>query len=241
MIGSRLLLSAISCSFATTIIMSYMRRSTAFSTQSAKKVLFPRTLNRPRNNDIATAAHSASDESKHSRPFYKALGSPQNILAPMVAQSDLPFRLMCEQLYNVDLSYTQMIHAFNFAETNADVFRRHHLDIYSHSLVQNVLLGKVDRGDIVLSTAQKNALEGLSESDVDASRRRILNAISQSGRMSVDIKPTVAQIAGHDPKVAVEAALLILEKSGSCLTNDGEVSPIAAIDLNLGELSFMFK
>ena len=163
----------------------------------------------------------------------------------MVAQSDLPFRLMCEQLYNVDLSYTQMIHAYNFVETNGDVFRKHHLDVYPHSLVKNVLLGNVDTtssGDeIVLSAPQENALEGLSHSDVDESRKHILNAIHHSGQRDIDIKPTVAQIAGHDPKVAVEAALLILEKSGSFSTNDGDVSPIAAIDLNLGtSLIFLF-
>ena len=163
----------------------------------------------------------------------------------MVAQSDLPFRLMCEQLYNVDLSYTQMIHAYNFVETNGDVFRKHHLDVYPHSLVKNVLLGNVDTtssGDeIVLSAPQENALEGLSHGDVNESRKRILNVIHHSGQRDIDIKPTVAQIAGHDPKVAVEAALLILEKSGSFSTNDGDVSPIAAIDLNLGtSLIFLF-
>ena len=68
-----------------------------------------------------------------------------------------------------------------------------------------------------------------------------MNAIHHSGQRDIDIKPTVAQIAGHDPKVAVEAALLILEKSGSFSTNDGDVSPIAAIDLNLGtSLIFLF-
>ena len=101
------------------------------------------------------AVHSSSNESKQSSSFYRTLGSPQNILAPMVAQSDLPFRLMCEQLYNVDLSYTQMIHAYNFVETNGDVFRKHHLDVYPHSLVKNVLLGNVDTS----SGDEKNCIE----------------------------------------------------------------------------------
>ncbi|EED95728.1 predicted protein [Thalassiosira pseudonana CCMP1335] len=113
-----------------------------------------------------------------STSFYERLGSPKHILAPMVAQSDLPFRLMCEQLYNVDLSYTQMIHASNFADVNGEPFRTNHLDV---------------------------------------------------------IKPTVVQIAAHDPDVAVEAALMILEKSESTGSSvNGSISPVVAFDLNLG-------
>ena len=72
-----------------------------------------------------------------------------------------------------------MIHAYNFVETNGDVFRKHHLDVYPHSLVKNVLLGNVDTtssGDeIVLSAPQENALEVLSHGDVNESRKCILN------------------------------------------------------------------
>ncbi|KAL7507791.1 hypothetical protein ACHAXN_006304 [Cyclotella atomus] len=159
------------------------------------------------------------------------LGAPKHILAPMVAQSDLPFRLMCEHLYNVDLSYTQMIHAYNFAESNGEVFRKHHLDVYPQSLIRNVLLGRADRDEIVLSKSQQNALVGLSENDVDSARRRILHAINPK-QECIDVKPTIVQIAAHDPKVAVEAALLILERSAS--SANGNASPVAAIDLNLG-------
>lgn len=164
--------------------------------------------------------------------FYQMLGAPKHILAPMVAQSDLPFRLMCEHLYNVDLSYTQMIHAYNFAESNGEVFRKHHLDVYPQSLIRNVLLGRADRDEIVLSKSQQNALVGLSENDVDSARRRILHAINPK-QECIDVKPTIVQIAAHDPKVAVEAALLILERSAS--SANGNASPVAAIDLNLGE------
>lgn len=191
------------------------------------------------SRDVATFAQINDDDS-----FYQKLGSPKHILAPMVAQSDLAFRLMCEQLYDVDLSYTQMIHAYNFVESNGETFRRHHLDVYPHSLLRDVLLGKSNRCDILPSKAQLNALQGLSESDIDASRRRILDALDKSGRKSFAMKPTVVQIAAHDPQVATEAALLILERtmsldrSGSFGIDGSNVAPIAAIDLNLGKCVF---
>ena len=198
----------------------YSRRRSSYSTADL------------RNIAIKTFAQSNDDSSHLS--FYQRLGSPKHILAPMVAQSDLPFRLMCEQLYNVDLSYTQMIHAYNFVESNGEVFRNHHLDVYPHSLLRSILLGEEDMREIILSKPQENALAGLSEDDIELSRFRILNAIDKSGSKGNITKPTVVQIAAHDPKVAVEAALLILEKSGSS-SIDASNAPVAAIDLNLGK------
>jgi tRNA-dihydrouridine synthase len=171
--------------------------------------------------------------------FYQRLNSPKHILAPMVAQSDLPFRLMCEQLYSVDLSYTQMIHAVNFVLPHGETFRTNHLDVYPSSSVKDVLLGNGDEGSLLVSTSQVNAREGLSSYDVEQSRKRILHAISERRGhaldSSINIQPTVVQIAAHDPDVALKAAYLILEMSGSMnALQNGEVCPVAAIDLNLG-------
>ena len=148
----------------------------------------------------------------------------------MVAQSDLPFRLMCEQLYNVDLSYTQMIHAVNFVETNGEIFRANHLDVYPQSLVNDILIGAEDRTLLIHTQSQRNALQGLSDDDIEQSRKRILLAIEQS-KGSGGIKPikqTIVQLAGHDPDVAVKAAMMILERSGS-LTSGDEYPPVAGI------------
>eukprot|EP00578_Thalassiosira_sp_NH16_P017077 CAMPEP_0181129226 /NCGR_PEP_ID=MMETSP1071-20121207/29209_1 /TAXON_ID=35127 /ORGANISM="Thalassiosira sp., Strain NH16" /LENGTH=475 /DNA_ID=CAMNT_0023215199 /DNA_START=322 /DNA_END=1749 /DNA_ORIENTATION=+ len=159
----------------------------------------------------------------------------------MVAQSDLPFRLMCEQLYNVDLSYTQMIHAVNFIEKNGETFRTNHLDVYPQSTVRDILSGKEGGSVLLVSPPQSTALKGLSANDIEQSRMRILAAIGKSKGsdtsydQEVRMPKTVVQIAAHDPDVAVEAAMMILERSGSSeLFQNGATSPVAAIDLNLG-------
>ena len=45
--------------------------------------------------------------------LFEKLGCPRFVSAPMVDQSDLPFRLMVKQ-HGADLAYTQMLHARNF-------------------------------------------------------------------------------------------------------------------------------
>ena len=190
----------------------------------------------------ATANYNDNGESTSSPSFYQRLNSPTHILAPMVAQSDLPFRLMCEQLYNVDLSYTQMIHATNFVEQNGETFQRNHLDVYPQSTIRDVLLGKQDRRILLLTQPQEYALKGMSDDDIEQARKRILSLISENNgadnsncRHNIEVKPCTVQIAAHNPDTALEAAMMILERSGSMdALSSGATSPVTAIDLNLG-------
>ncbi|KAL3762022.1 hypothetical protein ACHAWU_002118 [Discostella pseudostelligera] len=189
-----------------------------------------------------SAENPINGEANLSPPkFYQRLNCPKNILAPMVAQSDLPFRLMCEQLYNVDLSYTQMIHAYNFIKPGCETFRTNHLDVYPHSITTDVLFGNHDREDLIVTPSQIYAMKGIDHHEIEAARSRILSVIAKSkgihdvSELKINTKPTVVQIAAHDPDVAVEAAMVILERSGSMNSyNNGDTCTVAGIDLNLG-------
>jgi tRNA-dihydrouridine synthase 1 len=54
--------------------------------------------------------------------FRDVLGSPKYVVAPMVNQSDLPFRRLCRK-YGATLAYTPMLHAKLFAEPLNDRYR----------------------------------------------------------------------------------------------------------------------
>ncbi|KAG5189447.1 tRNA-dihydrouridine synthase, partial [Tribonema minus] len=54
--------------------------------------------------------------------FYKAIGSPTYVAAPMVEQSEKAFRLLCRR-HGCDLAYTQMLHAQQFSMLKAAKFR----------------------------------------------------------------------------------------------------------------------
>ncbi len=61
-------------------------------------------------NDVNSKASSSGYD------FYRSIGSPKKIIAPMVDQSELSFRMLTRK-YGADLVYTQMFSANCFAES----------------------------------------------------------------------------------------------------------------------------
>lgn len=132
----------------------------------------------------------------------------RTVAAPMVAASDYPFRCLCRQHGNVDLVFTQMLHARNLIRDAK--FRANHLDLHEYD-------GDGGGSEEPLLDAQLNFLKGSNESD---GRTKISDHMKPHAS-----GPVVVQLAGNSVDLVVEAAGLILERT------NGKVD---GIDLNLG-------
>jgi tRNA-dihydrouridine synthase len=102
--------------------------------------------------------------------YWKRLNQPKRVMAPMVAQSDLPFRRLCRN-HGTDLCFTQMIHSANFLISKS--FQDAHLDVYPLIMGIDTGMGETetntdtnsDSSVIYLSSSGRNALEGLDWED----------------------------------------------------------------------------
>ena len=68
---------------------------------------------------------AGSGSALHGWSWWRSIGSPKTVCAPMVDQSERAFRMLCRGL-NVDLCYTPMLHARLFTEL--DGYREQHFD-----------------------------------------------------------------------------------------------------------------
>ena len=177
---------------------------------------------------VVQHASSSSAVDAETASYFDRIGRPRTVLAPMVSQSDLPFRLLCRK-YGAELAYTQMIHAKNYGRS--EDFRSNHLDIYA----PGQSIGGVD----VPSGAQMNCLDGRSRDfgpgGFDSYRKRLIEEGFAEDDASFinpvspiaypEEGPVVVQLAGHDPTLVADAALDIVERTRG---------NVAGIDLNGG-------
>eukprot|EP00467_Chlorarachnion_reptans_P022610 CAMPEP_0114538640 /NCGR_PEP_ID=MMETSP0109-20121206/30252_1 /TAXON_ID=29199 /ORGANISM="Chlorarachnion reptans, Strain CCCM449" /LENGTH=581 /DNA_ID=CAMNT_0001722675 /DNA_START=196 /DNA_END=1939 /DNA_ORIENTATION=- len=73
---------------------------------------------------------------KRARRMWVEMGAPKYIMAPMVKQSELPFRILCRR-YNVGLCYTPMIRARRFALAPNERVRARILKLIEHVIEPN--------------------------------------------------------------------------------------------------------
>lgn len=78
--------------------------------------------------------NDVSDSSKES--FYNRIGSPQLIVAPMVDQSELPYRMMTRK-YGAQLVFTQMFNSNSFINSKGN---NNTIDIILKSVQLSLLL-----------------------------------------------------------------------------------------------------
>uniref|UniRef100_A0A7S1VKR7 DUS-like FMN-binding domain-containing protein n=1 Tax=Grammatophora oceanica TaxID=210454 RepID=A0A7S1VKR7_9STRA len=109
------------------------------------------------------------------------------VAAPMVAQSDRAFRMLCRN-HGADLCFTQMHHSRNIV--NDATFAKKHVDW-------------TEQSETDLMRCQKDLLAGLGKYQRDDA-----GAKASGGEGG----PLMVQLAGHDPQTVVDAALLLLDK-----------------------------
>ena len=148
--------------------------------------------------------------------YWERLNKPKTVMAPMVAQSDLPFRHLCRK-YDIYLCFTQMIHATNFIR--CELFQEAYLDVYRYdeecSMSPSGLnaLKELDWNDWLERFPDQEELTDLLEEDEIEKW-----SAYQEGDGDAEINPLIVQLAGHEPKVMSEAAQVILGR-----TNDSSV------------------
>lgn len=59
---------------------------------------------------------SESESESEAYKFFRSIGSPKRVVAPMVEHSELAFRMMCRK-YKSDLTYTQMFNVTQFVQS----------------------------------------------------------------------------------------------------------------------------
>jgi hypothetical protein len=118
-----------------------------------------------------------------------------SVMAPMVAASDYPFRVLLREHGGVDLLYTQMLHSKNFV--NDANFRRWHCDFFECGMLYPDLL-----------PTQQECLGG---NDYINNARDFL--ASQLRKEPGPFAPLMVQLAGHEVDVVVQAALIICDQT----------------------------
>ena len=219
-----------------------------FASGRAWETVFWSTNGRAINADDTTenaktttaAASAASSSSSASSPPLILPSHPnfpiRSVMAPMVAVSDYPFRVLVREYGQVDLTYTQMILAKRF---NVDKsFRRTHLDLYETAMTttsntrnSNNNHNHNDENDQTyldhFHPAQLNCI-GRTERDRTAyhERRTHLHATGTPlVREAASTAPLMVQLAGDTVEDVVHTALQIYEHT------EGHVH---GFDLNCG-------
>jgi Dihydrouridine synthase (Dus) len=180
---------------------------------------------------VTSSAHSSSssdDTDMHpckQRQLRDGLILPNNnsnsnnmirtVAAPMVAASDYAFRCLVRQYSNVDLVYTQMLHARQLIDDKkGKKFCQNHLDLYEYTSSPTLLL-----------PCQLDFLEeGLEDEENQTRTRRLPDEWQR-----YTTGPVMVQLAGNDVSTVVAAAQLIYEQY---TTTHGD--HVAGFDLNCG-------
>ena len=154
------------------------------------------------------------------------------MVAPMVNQSDPPFRTLCLK-YGATCAYTEMLYSHRIAESNDYLSKR--LQAVDHTyFMGNKSELKDENGNSENNESSNSSTDKLKsteyndeETEKKLREENELNASDVSFSIpSYSSRPLVVQICGNNPKTLAECVLRIMEHSDTC--------PVDAIDFNLG-------
>jgi tRNA-dihydrouridine synthase 1 len=100
--------------------MSFVTPADAAATSRATCApMLPKTIDMDDVDTMTPVNLTPAEAGAFGYALYEKLGRPRRLVAPMVNQSELPFRLLCAKDGAADLVYTPMLHSRSFGESLA--------------------------------------------------------------------------------------------------------------------------
>jgi len=197
-------------------------------------------------SDSATSPDAYVSSNSRVSEYWERLGRPLSVLAPMVSQSDLPFRLLCRK-YGADLCFTQMNHAQNFVtsksfqDSQLDVYRLSVEGIQIHESGWNALKDmdwdRLDSLNLPLQSQRTNyrqLYDNRNDPPLKYKNRWTQYYEGISDGKNNNKSPLIVQIAGHDPIIMSEAAKIILHRTNTISDDFKYSGAVSGVDVNCG-------
>jgi tRNA-dihydrouridine synthase 1 len=182
--------------------------------------------------------HLISSERRMSAwQFYTSIGSPKYICAPMVEQSELPFRMLCRK-YGSDCCYTPMFHSaqfvksqhyrtlnFSTCETDRPLivqFCANNEDIFLKAA--RMVVGQADAVDLNLGCPQHIARRGYYGSFLQENPQLIYRLLSKlSSELSIPVTAKIRILNTDDD--TLRYAKMVEAAGASLITIHGRTRP----------------
>ena len=193
----------------------------------------------PTNFPLVEAGHklesSMSDEAtlamEVERKQLRAVHSPRPtvdfdhrfIVAPMINQSDPPFRTLCLK-YGATCAFTEMLYSNRIVHSKD--YLRKRLQAADHTFFTQTGTDEGTNDQIEDINSASDDVEPCKNVQITRSHPNILQNVESVPAALYSSRPLIVQICGNDPATLSECVLKIAEQSKHC--------PIDAIDFNLG-------
>lgn len=144
----------------------------------------------PSNPILALDAFPPTGEPEHKKlsswDLYASMGSPKYVVAPMVDQSELAWRILSRR-HGAQLVYTPMINSRRFSQMTASHGPEHDVDFW---IAKDKALQEEGARSIEFKPGESSA-EGLKSNSIDTD------------------EPVIVQFCGNDPELLLQSAKIV--------------------------------